>query len=206
MKRALLRMLALTAVIGFVTPQMLPSDNPVNRLKRHWRETDSETLWTVRYTNCDYGYYVLIGPGVVAHNGLPPSPNHGFIVPLQDVGKTTYSLGEKERFVFVDATYDASDQPENSSSDKKWRVVRSGIKDGHTVNLAGLSAVASLTIESTPEGKSINEATVALRSGIVYTIGLRTQEPYRNADELQYRRIVAGFHWLRLPKGECSNG
>ena len=206
MKCALLRMLALTAVIGFVTPQMLPSDNPVNRLKRHWRETDSETLWTVRYTNCDYGYYVLIGPGVVAHNGLPPSPNHGFIVPLQDVGKTTYSLGEKKRFVFVDTTYDATDMPESSSSGEKRRVARSSLKDGYSANLAGHPAVASLRIESTPEGKAIEESTVALRSGIVYTIGLRTAEAYRNADELQYRRIVAGFHWLRLPKGECSNG
>jgi hypothetical protein len=199
-------MFALTAVIGLSTSPMLSSDNPRSKLKRHWKETDSETLWTVRYTNCDYGYYLLLRPGVVAHGSLPPNPNHGVIVPLEDVAKTTYSLGEKKRYVFVDATYDATDTAESSSSGEKRRVARSSLKDGYSAKLAGLPAVASLRIESTPQGKSIDESTVALRSGIVYTVGLRTEEIYRNEDELQYRRILAGFHWLRLPKGECSNG
>src|SRR5271163_3979722 len=75
-----------------------------------WRVTNSETLWTERYTNDDYGYSVLLSKGVVAHGTHPPSPNHGFFVPLPDVGKTTFSTFKTEkRYLWVDASYDTSD-------------------------------------------------------------------------------------------------
>ena len=55
---------------------------PAAQHRHHWRETSSETIWTERYGNCDYGYYVTLPAGVLGHNELPPSPNHGFYVDL----------------------------------------------------------------------------------------------------------------------------
>src|ERR1700692_3203107 len=78
-------------------------------LKRHWKETASETLWTGRYNNCDYGYYVLLPNGVVGHATLPPSPNHGFLIALPDARTTNYALDRKERLIWVDASYNTSD-------------------------------------------------------------------------------------------------
>jgi hypothetical protein len=143
-------------------------------LKRHWQETDSETLWTVRYTNCDYGFYVLLDPGVVAHDTLPPSPNHGFVIPLPDFGRTSYALNEKKRFVWVDASYDTSDDGTGQSVlTGKTGIMSSSVK-GISTKLAGLPAIASTLQESAPSGEEIKESVVAVRSGIVYTIGLQT--------------------------------
>src|SRR5260370_7924954 len=49
-------------------------------LQQHWTQTSDETIWREKYTNCDKGYAVSLPKGVVAHGGLPPNPNHGFLV------------------------------------------------------------------------------------------------------------------------------
>jgi hypothetical protein len=56
--------------------------------KRYWEETKSETLRRGRYSNCDCGFYVTLGPGVVGHGTHSPAANHGFYVSLPDVGDT----------------------------------------------------------------------------------------------------------------------
>ena len=185
---------------------------PSTGLKRHWRETDSETLWTTRYNNCDYGYYVLLNVDVVAHDTLPPSPNHGFLVSLSDIGKTTFASYETEkRYVWVDAHYDSlDDQSLTGAADasQKTETVNSALHHSNRVStkLAELSAIEDTLEDSTPKGESFEELIVAVRSGIVYTIGLRTLKAYKAIDEKEFRQIRDGFRLLRLPKGECSNG
>ena len=79
--------------------------------QRHWQETESETLWVSRYSDCQYGYYVLLAPGVVAHGERPPSPHHGFLISLADVGtKTEVSVNNSDRFLWVNAEYNSSDE------------------------------------------------------------------------------------------------
>jgi hypothetical protein len=78
-------------------------------LSRHWTETKTETLWRTRYTNCDYGFYVLLDGGVVGHGTHSPNPNYGILIPLPDVGRTSSASDDEERFVSVDASYDMSD-------------------------------------------------------------------------------------------------
>lgn len=46
----------------------------------NWVETRFETIWRKRYTNCDEGYAVDLPSGVIAHDSLPPNPNHGFLI------------------------------------------------------------------------------------------------------------------------------
>ncbi len=57
--------------------------------QRHWQVTESETLWVQRYSNCQYGYYVRLSAGLIAHAERPPSPHHGFLISLPDVGSKT---------------------------------------------------------------------------------------------------------------------
>lgn len=183
-------------------------------LRRHWTETDAETLWTVRYTNCDYGYYVLLGSGVVGHDTLPPAPNHGFLVSLPDVGRTSAVSGEEERLVWVDSSYDVIDDQslagavsieeqmmEESRGNGKSRIV-----ERKATKLAGLQAIYLRAEYLTSKGTVVEETIVAVRSGIVYTIGLRTLLVDLPADESQFQKILKGFRPLKLPTGECSNG
>ncbi len=211
MTRVSIRLLLLSVLSSSALTPVHQQAKLSTGLKRHWRETDSETLWTTRYNNCDYGYYVLLDAGVVAHDTLPPSPNHGFLLPLPDVGRTSYALDEKKRFVWVDASYNSlDDQSLTGAADESQKIetANGALRHSNRVStkLAGLPATEDAFEDSTPKGESFEESIVALRSGIVYTGGLHTTKAYKTEDEKQFRRIRDGFRLLKLPKGECSNG
>jgi hypothetical protein len=204
----------LLATVLLALGSALDSENsqPSHPLARHWTETKTETLWTTRYTNCDYGFYVLLGSGVVAHATHPPNPNHGFSVSLPDVGMTSSASADEERFVWVDASYDTSDDqslPAAISEDEQITKKASG--QSHTdsrkpARLAGLLAIQSTVESMTAKGAAVDERVVAVRSGIVYTISLHTTQQYQSVDEKQFKKILSGFRLLKLPRGECSNG
>ena len=131
-------------------------------LQRHWRETDSETLWTHRYNNCDYGYYVLLPAAVVGHDTHSPSPAHGFRIPLPDVGTTAYALDRNERFIWADASYNASDAhslagvvDEREKGEAKTRV-RTATK------MAGVPAIQIKTESVSGDSIVVEVETVAL--------------------------------------------
>ena len=171
-------------------------------LKRHWRETDSETLWTVRYTNCDYSFYVLLGKGVVAHGTHSPSPNHGFLIALGDVGTTSYVSWEKlDRWMDVDASYDVGDPPE-AEQFSRGALLRP--KRGTVTSWGGLKALRIHAVSG--DGKTIDEGLTAVRSGIVYRMGMHTTPSAYAVDEVRFQTLVTGFNLLPLPHGECSNG
>jgi hypothetical protein len=176
-------------------------------LQRHWRETDSETLWTNRYNNCDYGYYVLLPNGVVGHGTHSPSPNHGFRIPLPDVGATSYALDRNQRFIWVDASYNASDARSLADlvSDRGDEAVAKTVARKST-KMAGVPAIQITTESASRDITVVEVETVALRAGIIYTIGLRTPRTDAIGDEAEYRRIIQAFRLLKLPTGECSNG
>lgn len=174
-------------------------------LKRHWTETASETLWTVRYNNCDYGYYVSLPAGVVGHDTLPPSPNHGFLIALPDVGTMNDVLGRKERLIWVDASYNASDA--HSLSDLVAERDGRPTKSTQTqMKMAGLSAVRVRSEHGAGTSNVVEVTTVALRGDIIYTVGMRTNGTDAVADEAEYDRVLHGFKLLPLPQGRCSNG
>jgi hypothetical protein len=176
-------------------------------------ETETETHWTVRYTNCDYGYYVLLGNKIVGHDSLPPAPNHGFLVSLPEVARTSSaSVDSQERYVWVDASYDVIDDQSLAGAVFHYEQIseevrgKPGVVKNTPMKLAGLRAVLSRVEYTTPKGIVVEETIIAVRSGIVYTIGLRTLLEDAVTDEVQFQKIVNGFRLLKLPRGECSNG
>ncbi len=177
-----------------------------------WQETETETIWHERYTNCDYGYYVSLSAGVVAHGSHSPSPNHGFLVALPDVGRTVLASIDDSRFVWVDAHYNVTDYETLSDIAKyeidltaegkqRFRVVRRS-----SAKLAGLPAVQFMLEYDAGGIRILEEQVIALRGNIVYTLGLRTLQANRDSDEKKFSKIRAGFRLLKLPRGPCSNG
>jgi hypothetical protein len=149
---------------------------------------------------------------VVGHGSLPPAPNHGFLVSLPDVKRTSAATDSEERYVWVDASYDAIDDQSlagaASNNEQIMEEVRGKprIVKKIPIKLAGLQAILSTVEYSTPTGYVVEETIIAVRSGIVYTIGLRTLLEDHSVDEKQFQKIVNGFRLLKLPRGECNNG
>jgi hypothetical protein len=204
MRRSTLRRWLFATVL--VTFAVVPTSGQHN-----WQETETETIWHERYTNCDYGYYVSLNAGVVAHGSHSPSPNHGFLIALPDVGRTALASTDDNRFVWVDAHYNATDYKTLSDIAKdeidltgegkqRFRVVRRS-----SAKLAGLSALQFMVEYDAGGSRLLEEQVIALRSDIVYTLGLRTLQANHNSDEEQFSKIRAGFRLLKLPRGPCSN-
>jgi hypothetical protein len=179
---------------------------------RHWQVTDSETLWVQRYSNCQYGYYVLLSAGVIAHAEHPPSPHHGFLIRLPDVGsKAEISVYDSHRFVWVNADYNVTDestlagisdyQIDLTSRDKQnFKLI-----DRHKTTLRSVPAIRFKGEYDTLKGRIIEEEVVALRSGIVYEVGLRTPAEDYPGDREKLEQTLAGFRFSRVPEGQCWN-
>ena len=207
-----MKRIALPLLIAAVSFPTSPAAQAPTPLPRYWVETKAETLWRTRYTNCDYGFYVLLAAGVVAHGTLPPSPNHGFLIALSNVGQISPVSANGDRIIWVDASYDTSDDQSLTGAISEWEhnstevTGPSGTDERTPTTLAGLKAIKSTVEYQPPKGGVIEEAVVAARSGIIYTIALNTTPRYRSVDEAQFRKILNGFRLLKLPSGECTNG
>jgi len=171
---------------------------------QHWTETESETLWRVQYSNEDYGYQVRLAAGTIGHGTHSPNPNHGFLVPLPDVGRELPASTDEARFVWVDASYNATDFSSLSQiAAEQVHIMDDQRASSHVVGrkltkLAGITAIVFTSEYSSPKGDVVEEQLIALRSGIIYTIWLRTTKANRLTDEEQFRRIQSGFRLLAL--------
>jgi hypothetical protein len=131
---------------------------------------------------------------------------------LPDVGRTTDASIDEERFVWVDASYNTLDDQslEAAVSDEEHlteeRTGTSRIVERKPTKLAGLRAILFKVEYSTPKGTVLEETIIAVRSGVVYKVGMRTILEALPTDEVQFQKITNGFRLLKLPKGECSNG
>jgi hypothetical protein len=109
MKRMIVELLLFSTVFLAVAARRVESMWHGSSQQRHWEETKTETIWRDRYSNCDYGYYVVLPSGVIAHGTHSPAPNHGFLVSLPDVGKTSEVSDNDQRFLWVSAEYNMSE-------------------------------------------------------------------------------------------------
>jgi hypothetical protein len=180
--------------------------------ERHWHMTTSETLWNGRYSNCQYGYYVLLPEGVIAHAEHPPSPHHGFLISLPDVGsKAEVSVYDSNQFLWVNAEYNATDRSALAEvSDYQINLTKSDkqhfkLMDHQKTKLRSTPAMRYEAEYDTPRGRVIEEEVVALRSGIVYEVGLRTPAADYAADRERLEETLTGFRFSRVPEGTCRN-
>jgi len=184
---------------------------PGHPQQHHWEETVTETIWRERYTNCDYGYYVSLPAGVVAHGTHSPNPNHGIYVSLPDVGNVSPAADDHDRFVWVDAHYNASDYRSLASVVKyEMRGTSEGkaalrVVQRKASSLGGVPAVSFIVQYEGQHGRVTEQRVIALRSGVVYTVALQSLAKNIAADREQFDQIRRGFTLLPLPQGECSN-
>lgn len=195
------RLSVLLLAIGFVVDaQQRPAQTAKGKL---W-ETDSERQFSGRYANCDYGFYVLLPEGYLAHGSHSPSPNHGFLVGLPDTGRTADVSLDDKRFICVNAEYNSF----GLSSLKEaadWRTKSSGEgKTGFKVLRRAdmkLNGLAAGLIRYQYEGSSgtvFEEEVIALRAGILYEIGLRTNADDYKQDEDQFLKLIGNFRCWRI--------
>jgi hypothetical protein len=180
--------------------------------QHHWEETETETLWRGRHSNCDYGFYVSLGNGVVGHGTHSPAPNHGIYLSLPDVGNVHPATDALDRFVWVDAHYNVSDYRSLESVTKYELGVASEGKTAFRVvqrkptTLGGLRAIAFTVDYEAHHRRVVEQRVLALRSGIVYTLAVQSLADSIAADREQFDQVRRGFTLLPIPQGECSNG
>jgi len=212
MKHVVVEVLLLLTLVLAAAPRSGDSARHGSSQQRHWEETETETVWRDRYTNCDYGYYVVLPSGVIAHGSHSPAPNHGFVVSLPDVGRTSEASLNDQRYIWVNAEFNMSEsqslrgvanyQFDLASRDKANRRVL----ESEPTKLGGLSAIRFRFEYDGANGRTREEEVVAFRPekagvGIVYEIGLRTELVYYARDSQWFDQMRLGFRLLSLPQG-----
>jgi hypothetical protein len=175
-----------------------------------WQSGKTETLWRQRYGNCDYGMFLLLPAGTVAHGTLPPAPNHGFVVRLPDVGSTSeIDIAKEERFIWINAEYNESDDASRKGTTAFYRDVfiegKHGTLTKQSIRLSSLPALRFKLTYETEHGTVIEELILAQRGSIVYEVGLKSKKKSYQEDVTRLDQFLSGFRLSRLPKGECSN-
>lgn len=165
------------------------------------RLTDSESLWTGRFSDCDFRYFILIPKGFVAHADRPPRRLHAVLFSLADTATTNVVTAEDERVISVMA----------SSNELEFKSVKefadhmlddlgkekSGFetKARESSHLDGEPA-AKLRVEyDSPDGRVVEEELLSLQSGVLYEIRLRTTAANYDIDEQNFTKVVSGFRF-----------
>jgi hypothetical protein len=167
--------------------------------KANWCATADEILWMGRFAYCDYGFYVLLPEKFVGHGNISPNPIHGFLVGLSDRPTTSPVRIADERFVWVNAEYDSlelkslEDAADSLINHTKELLARDKI-------LLNGKPTTRFKIEyGGPKGKMIEEEVVALRSGILYEIALRTTPTNFEVDSQRFSKILSNSRWRKIP-------
>jgi hypothetical protein len=133
------------------------------------------------------------------------------MIALSDVSRTSTASNEEPRLVWVDASYNPTDNESlrdvaNADLDiTKAERHEFRVLEHVPTTLAGVPAIR-FKVRYEQGGQQVIEGhVVSLRSGIVYTVALRTLEANQIADQKQFGIICKGFGLLRLPRGQCSN-
>ncbi len=182
-------------------------------LQQHWTQTSDETIWREKYTNCDKGYAVSLPKGVVAHGGLPPNPNHGFLVSASAPDTVAEVTLETERLVGVYDTYDGMEDG-SAQAYLSRELNQAGSVEVLALNetkFRGLPAAYVHYRKKTGDVAVDTEETIVFRShpknlsSIFYIIWLSTPSSHYQEDHKLFEQVRDGFLLLPGPSGKCSN-
>jgi hypothetical protein len=185
--------------------------------QRHWLETATETIYTERYSNCDYGYNIILPNRLVAHREKSPNPNHGFRVDLSAPERTEAITGSAERSVWVWSEYSSSESSSLDDVVEHQMGIQEQGKDGFKIveqkpfKLSGLSAVYIRAEFRRATSTLVEEDVIAYRSeqnslrGIVYMLSLVTPAATYGQDKQTFADVVNGFRLTDIPIEKCPN-
>ncbi len=173
-------------------------------------------IWTGRYSNCDYGYYVTLPSGIVGHGSKAPNPNHGFAInPAAPKSITVFKVDESNRYIDVFSFYDVEDHEDSTSVTLDYHLSLGEIGSEKNVDRLGLRSFSLAWLSAKrAEDRWTENSTVIRRDrviayrrsgGILYQITLQSPESTYAHDEKLFELIIAGFHLTKLPNGQCSN-
>jgi hypothetical protein len=190
--------------VMFLVPVLAHTQKEQRSTKHDYaEETESETLWRGRFADCDFGFYVLLPNKFVGHGNSSENPGHGFLVGLPDTATINPVGIEDDRFIWVNAEHNSLEWKsldEATDGEISFRKKKPDFKilDRDATRLNGRATTRVRLEYNSPKGKVIEEQITALRSGILYEIGLRTTPSNYHADKIQFTRIVNNFRWWRI--------
>jgi hypothetical protein len=218
--RLIVRLLGFFAIAALLLALPSVNQSAAANPQHHWRDTATEEISTERYSNCDYGYYVDLPHGVVAHGSKPPSPNHGMIIDLIEPTSTTEALGKNlRRYISVGNSYNAAGLPSLAAVvDDNLKSFEQDKSDFHVIErvptrLDGLDASLLRLRYEEGANRIFGELVISYRrpgpkalGNIVYEFQLITPEDTYSQDSKTFDKLLSGFHLTRLTVGTCSNG
>lgn len=189
-------LIATTAARAQQEPRQVPTTG-------NMRLTDSESLWTGRFSDCDFRYYVVIPNGFVAHGNRPPQRLHGVQFGLPDTSTTDVVAFDDERHISVMASSNEFDfKSPKEFADHVLNYLGKG-KSGFEIRarqaswLDGEPATRLRVAYDGLAGRIVAEESLSLRLGVLYEIGLRTTAEHYDIDAQNFSKIVAGFKYWR---------
>jgi len=120
-------------------------------------------------------------------------------------------VDSSDRFLWVNAEYNATEESTLAGiSDYQIDLTgrhKQGFKliERHKVTLRSVPATRLKVEYDTPKGRVIEEEVLALRSGIVYQLGLRTPADDYRADRVRLEQTLTAFRFSSVPQGQCWN-
>jgi hypothetical protein len=125
------------------------------------------------------------------------------------VGKASEVTIDAPRFVWVDAHFNMSESTSlKATANFELDLTRTDKPAFRVIQRVETTLDVIRAIEfrveyGTANSRVIEEELVALRSGIVYDIGLRTSQVHFNHDRQLFETTRSGFKLLRLPTHGC---
>ena len=181
--------------------------------QRSWRETETETVYVRKYSNCDYGYLVLLPNGIVGHGSKAPGSNHGITVNLENPASDDPIPDSMVRYIQVYNAYNVGEK--NSLREivleqrKAQRKLHKDVSMSEPTSRS-LDDLPALEFQSSFHENNleiVERDVVAYRpkGNILYHLQLVTTPENRLQDGSVFDGIAAGFRLTKLPVGECSN-
>ena len=159
-----------------------------------------QPAWRQAYANGTYRYRIAIPAGRVAYGAAAPAPNHGVGIVLS---------GATRGYAWVDGSYNVFDGVDSARDflEMQERAVHVGDAPPETVlalhrralRLDGRAGV--LQVKRYRCGRDgpvrVEHQAVAIRDGVVYTVGLDTTQAADARDSRVFAEIVASWRFMQ---------